>query len=60
MNVGAIMYLYVADVVDRTLITYSCSPTHGACKRLELFLMRLLQQCGGLSQLYLLTLALTW
>lgn len=60
MNVVAVMYLCVTDVVAGTLVTYSCCPAHGACKRLELFLVCLLQLCGGLSQPYLLTLALTW
>lgn len=60
MNVGAVVYLCVTDVVARMLVAYSCSPAHGACKSLEIFLVCLLQLCVGLSQLYLLTLALTW
>lgn len=39
MNVVAVMYLCVTDVVAEMLVTYSCCPAHGACKRLELFLV---------------------
>lgn len=42
MNVGALTYVCVTDVVARMLVIYSCSPAHEACKRLELVLMYLL------------------
>ena len=60
INVGAVMYVCVTDVVARMLVIYSCSPAHRAWKRLEWFLMCLLQLSGSLSQPYLLTLPLVW
>lgn len=56
--VGVVTYVCVTDVVARMVGIYSCSPAHGACKRLELFLMYLLQLSRGWSQPYLLTLPL--
>lgn len=54
MNIGAVIYVCVTDVVARMLVIYSCSTAHGACKSLELCVMYLLQLNRGLSQSYLL------
>lgn len=47
MKAGAVMCVYGTDVAARMLV-------HGACERLESFLMYLLQLSRGLSQPYLL------
>lgn len=49
MNVGTVMYL----CVNRCCGQNTGNMAHGACKRLEIFLVCLLQLCRGLSQLYL-------